>query len=57
MKGQEEVPQRLSPDLKSPVLMDLWHRIVSTSINVMIADEDKLFTEGIAALINQWREF
>ena len=57
MKEQEEVPGRLSPDLKSPVLMDLRHRIVSTPIQIMIADEDKLFTEGIVALISQWSEF
>lgn len=44
-------------DLKSPVLMDLRHRIVSTPISVMIADEDILFTEGTAALIDQWDEF
>ena len=57
MKEQEEVPGRLSPDLKSPVLMDLRHRIVFTPIQIMIADEDKLFTEGIVALISQWSEF
>lgn len=57
MKNQEEAPGRPSPDLKSPVLMELRHRIVSTPISVMIADEDKLFAEGITALIGQWDEF
>jgi len=54
---QHDAAESLPLDLKSPVLMDLRHRIVSTPINVMIADEDKLFTEGIAAIIDQWEEF
>jgi DNA-binding NarL/FixJ family response regulator len=37
--------------------MNLRHRILSTPISVMIADEDKLFAEGIAVIIDQWDEF
>lgn len=44
-------------DLKSPALMDLRYRVVPTPISVLVAGEDKLFTEGIAALIDQWGEF
>ncbi|HWQ76630.1 MAG TPA: response regulator transcription factor [Syntrophomonas sp.] len=54
---RQDTADSLPLDLKSPVLMDLRHRIVSTPIRVMIADEDKLFTEGIVALIDQWHEF
>lgn len=56
-KTQHDIADPMALDLKSPVLMDLRHRIVPTPIRVMIADEDKLFTEGIAALIDQWDEF
>lgn len=55
MNREEKPHQQL--DLKSPVLMDLRHRSVSTPITVMIVDGDKLFIEGITALIDQWEEF
>ncbi len=49
--------QQDAVDLNSPNLRNLRLRIVPAPISVMIADGDRLFLEGIAALIDQWDEF
>lgn len=42
---------------ESPVLHDLRHRAEPDPITVMVADDDLLFSEALAALIGRWEEF
>lgn len=44
-------------DHESPVLQGLRHRVEPGPITVMVADDDLLFAEALAALIGRWEEF
>ena len=46
---------KISPD--SPTLQNVHFSLRDEIIDVVIADEDTLFVEGLAALVNQWEEF
>lgn len=44
-------------DLDSPALHDLRRRVEPNQVPIMIADDDKLFVEGLSALVEHWDEF
>lgn len=52
-----EHPEILPLDLNSPTLHNLRRRVEPNKVSILIADDDRLFVEGISALIEQWEEF
>lgn len=42
---------------RSSVLEDYRHQMHPNVVRVVVADDDRLFVEGIGALINEWNEF
>lgn len=44
-------------DLNSPVIHGIRHRVEPDTISILVADDDLLFMDSIAALISQWEEF
>lgn len=57
MSYSVETEKNLPLDLNSQALHDLRRRVEPSTVSVMIADDDRLFVEGISALIDQWDEF
>ena len=44
-------------DFNSPVIHGIRHRVEPNAISILVADDDLLFMDSIAALISHWDEF
>lgn len=54
-RGKRIPVTHLDPDADS--LRNIHSSVNSETVRIAVVDEDRLFVEGICALLNQWDEF